>query len=409
MSDKEGFDVAIQTSRTILRFLGVWPDPKRKESWIYSGHFLIPAIVMFYFVNIPQTMMVTKVWGDLNAVLEVLTTSDIPIGIALFKMLGIWYNRDVLGQLVVSMSEDWKSVKSPEERDVMWRNARLSRLLSVTIIGLAEGTIVAQFAMVIYFNVLEARQYSLTKDNVTARFRPLYMSAQFFYDAQKSPNYEIHWLFQCSSTIFAASAFSSVDAFFAVLMLHLCGQLNNLREKLKKLPKQISDKGGGSFVEKLSEIVTRHDHLDRFGNAIEDAFNVMFLVQMVASSMVLCLQGYQLVMITTAGDGIPLFELIFMIYFTCCFTFSLFVYCYVAEVLRTESMEVGNAAYESNWYDLPSCETKLLMLVIIRAKKPFKITAGKFAAFSLGLYCSILRSSGGYLSMLLAMKDRLAS
>lgn len=38
----------------------------------------------------------------------------------------------------------------------------------------------------------------------------------------------------------------------------------------------------------------------------------------------------------TAGDGVPLFELIFMIYFTLCFMFSLFVYCYVAEVLRKE-------------------------------------------------------------------------
>lgn len=89
-----GFDVAIGASRTILRFLGIWPDPKRKMNWFLQCQFLIPAIVMFYFVNVPQTMMVTKVWGDLNAVLEVLTTSDIPIGIALFKMLGIWYNRD---------------------------------------------------------------------------------------------------------------------------------------------------------------------------------------------------------------------------------------------------------------------------------------------------------------------------
>ena len=89
-----GFDVGIGSSRLVLRFLGVWPDPKRKKKFLSRGHFLIPSLIMFYFVNIPQTIMVSKVWGDLNAVLEILTTSDIPIGIALFKLLGLWYNGD---------------------------------------------------------------------------------------------------------------------------------------------------------------------------------------------------------------------------------------------------------------------------------------------------------------------------
>ena len=52
-------------------------------------------------------------------------------------------------------------------------------------------------------------------------------------------------------------------------------------------------------------------------------------------------------------------------------------------------MEVGNAAYESNWYNLPPAKTKVLMLVMIRAKQPFTLTAGKFAVFSLELYCSV--------------------
>ena len=52
-------------------------------------------------------------------------------------------------------------------------------------------------------------------------------------------------------------------------------------------------------------------------------------------------------------------------------------------------MEVGNAAYESNWYNLSPLDTRLLILVMVRAKQPFIITAGKFAAFSLGLYCSV--------------------
>ncbi|XP_058808740.1 uncharacterized protein LOC131674230 [Phymastichus coffea] len=402
------FDIEIGPSRGILRFLGIYPDPKRKRDWISHSYFLIPTLVMFCFCNIPQSVTVIKVWGDLNSVLDVLTTSDIPIGIALFKLLGLRYNIDMLSQLVLSMSNDWKSLKTKEELHIMWKNARLGRLISIIIISLAEGTIIAQFAMVVYFSYSEYKWQTVPENNVTERFRPLYLKADFFYDVQSSPHFEIIWIFQCFSTIFAASSFSAVDAFFAVLVLHLCGQLNNLRENQKSLSLlSVNVRNEESYSASLSRIIERHQYLDRFAKSIENAFNVMFLVQMMASSMVLCLQGYQLVMITTTGNDIPLFELIFMIYFTLCFMFSLFVYCYVAEVLRNESMEVWNAAYHSDWYNLPASKAKLLMIIILRAKQPFQITAGKVTNFSLELYCKILKSSGGYLSMLLAMKDRL--
>lgn len=161
------------------------------------------------------------------------------------------------------MAEDWRSSKTEKEFQVMWQNARMSRLMSISIIILAEGTIMAHFAMALYFTVLESKQYSLTMLNATTRFRPLYMSAEFFYDIQSSPNYEIIWLFQFFSTMFAASAFSSFDAFFAVLVLHLCGQLNNLKEKLKDLPKRNDTEEIQSFLHMLSAIVVRHEALNK--------------------------------------------------------------------------------------------------------------------------------------------------
>ncbi|OXU26753.1 hypothetical protein TSAR_007004, partial [Trichomalopsis sarcophagae] len=87
MSNHEG------ATRAVLCFLGVWPDIKRKNL-ISRTRFLLPTLIMLYFAIIPQTTMAIKVWGDLNAVLEVLTISDISIAIALFKMLGLWHNKD---------------------------------------------------------------------------------------------------------------------------------------------------------------------------------------------------------------------------------------------------------------------------------------------------------------------------
>lgn len=89
-----GFEVAIGVSRTFLRIFGIWPDPKRKENWLSHSHFLIVVILMVYFINLPQTIMAARVWGNFNAVLEVLTVSDIPTLISVSKTIGIWYNRN---------------------------------------------------------------------------------------------------------------------------------------------------------------------------------------------------------------------------------------------------------------------------------------------------------------------------
>lgn len=96
--------------------------------------------------------------------------------------------------------------------------------------------------------------------------RTLYMISYFPYDTQVSPNYEITWLAQCFSNIFAAGAFSAVDAFFAVLVLHLCCQLSILRKELLKLATQHMKKGEDSeeFSSKLARIVEKHEYFNRY-------------------------------------------------------------------------------------------------------------------------------------------------
>ncbi|NP_001177472.1 odorant receptor 16 [Nasonia vitripennis] len=407
MDDKEGFEVAVKASRTILRVLGIWPNHhERTESWLSRSYFIMPTFILVYFTSFPQTMEIIKVWGDLNSVLELLTTFDIPNLISLIKILSVWYNKKVLGLLIMAMENDWKSLKTVFELRVMWKNVKLGRLITLAIYLLTYSTVATYVVMAVYITANAYKQeFILTPDNST-KLRPQYMRAHFAYDVQKSPVYEIVWIFQCIAMHLAGLSFMAIDSLFSILVLHLCGQLINLQERLKNVTENLTKRHNLSY--QLSRIVMRHEQLDRFAKAIENAFNTMFLAQILLSGVVLCLQGYQIVIILTSRDTVQVTELLFMIYFILCIAFSLFIYCYIAEILRTESTEIGNAAYECNWYDLPACETRLFILTMIRSKTPFEITAGKFTAFSLQLYCSILKTSGGYLSMLLAVKERLA-
>ncbi|KAK0158334.1 hypothetical protein PV328_009350 [Microctonus aethiopoides] len=62
--------------------------------------------------------------------------------------------------------------------------------------------------------------------------------------------------------------------------------------------------------------------------------------------------------------------------------------------------------YESNWYNLPAHQSKWLMFVGHRSQKPLILSAGKFCTFSIHLFIVVLKTSVGYLSMLLTVKQR---
>lgn len=165
---------------------------------------------------------------------------------------------------------------------------------------------------------------------------------------------------------------------------------------------------------------------------------------------------------------VPIVGIIFFIIHVIYTMLHLFIYCYVGETLlgqvesissfinrvvqlvflvfskkKKKKMEyfgffqstgIGLSTYHCNWYDLPSRRAVLLMIVIRRANVSFQITAGKFSPFSLEFFnavsgkkkknssdslkisnlqfqstfsIQVLKTSAGYLSVLLAMKDRL--
>ncbi|KYQ55332.1 hypothetical protein ALC60_05957 [Trachymyrmex zeteki] len=54
------------------------------------------------------------------------------------------------------------------------------------------------------------------------------------------------------------------------------------------------------------------------------------------------------------------------------------------------------------WYKLESKKARNLILLMMRAKYPFCITAGKIFPLTIANFCSLLKTSASYISFLLA-------
>nr|QHN69106.1 odorant receptor 20 [Sirex noctilio] len=401
MNASRDLEFAIEWNRFILRIVGIWPDEESSKSTRreLKFSFILATFVLFSFFCLPQIISLVMVWGNLDLMMENLNTANVGTT-SLLELIIAWYNGKVLKLLLTHVVEDWMMPKSEQERQVMLKNARIARTLCIGCLFLIQATLITFITariIVIQNQVVE---------NSTNFERELICQSYFPYDTRNSPNFELTCFGQCLACFYITISYCGIDTFITMLVLHVCAQFTNLRFALKNLV-EMERKNRMEFRKKLAIIVVKHERLNRFAESMEESFNHMFLIQILSSTIQFCSQGYQVFSVLNSKEGqFSLYQLIFLIVFVTCILSQLFIYCYAGEKLNVESSLVGYAAYECEWYNLSVPEARDLMFVMMRSREPLQITAGKFCSFSFSLFCDILKTSLGYLSVLLTIKKQ---
>ncbi|XP_017758779.1 PREDICTED: odorant receptor 4-like [Eufriesea mexicana] len=285
--------------------------------------------------------------------------------------------------LVDSMARDWNTASDDSEHETMIVIARLTK----RIIGRS-----IMLMLFVLFSFLVLYIYS-------AKFRSnkLFFYGYYFYNVSISPNYELTMLAQLLSIIYSSIGYTVVDNFVVMLILHVCAQLMNLRNQLKKF--QGYDKQ--ELEMKLKKIVRKHIYLNRFVKTVENCCNVMLLIQMLGCTFQMCFQFLMVIMsLKDVTNECFFLQIFFMSGYLIYVMLQLYMYCYVGEKLSVESTELANAAYDSEWYNLSPRSAKLLIIIICRARTPLTITAGRFCSFSMQLFSQVLKTSMQYISVL---------
>lgn len=155
--------------------------------------------------------------------------------------------------IVNMMAEDWIALKLSTERDVMIKRARSARLLIIF------GYVLMAFAfiMLMIFPCFGIQIRHVT--NLTDRRKPLPLQTYYFYDTDKSPQFELTFLVQVLTISLSGIIYTSVDAFLGLVVFHICGQLENFRHRIVNL---VSCK---DFNRALSNSIVYHLRLIRYG------------------------------------------------------------------------------------------------------------------------------------------------
>ncbi|XP_018348683.1 PREDICTED: uncharacterized protein LOC108752379 [Trachymyrmex septentrionalis] len=66
-----------------------------------------------------------------------------------------------------------------------------------------------------------------------------------------------------------------------------------------------------------------------------------------------------------------------------------FIYCFCGEYLSAKSKMIGNAIYNSLWYEFSAKESRTILFLILRSQKRLTITSGKVVDLSLERFTSV--------------------
>ena len=177
----------------------------------------------------------------------------------LYNVLYSLFHSKAAGSLIEIAKADWKYPKSPEELQNMQENAIMSRRISVICCILGFGSVTGQLLVRI------SQENGLLPSGSEEKRLPM-LSSYLPYDYKVSPLYEFTWFIQYFGTGLATLVYSGVYCLFVGLVLHLRGQVSNLRLSLKNLEsRRTSNKqlDGSLFGGRIKVIIERHESLNQ--------------------------------------------------------------------------------------------------------------------------------------------------
>nr|QNL14955.1 olfactory receptor 11 [Aulacocentrum confusum] len=396
---------AVGATRLGLKVCGIWPNLQlthwRKN--LKTFRVMIATMIVIFFTTIPSSIALIQVWGDLTLIIDNLII-NLPFLTAIVKLVVLWYKEEELCRLFNEIHEDWIRPKSSAEREIMIKNAKIARFITIFAYILVIWVIALHHLPFWVAGLIPRTTTNLTD----IPGRGLVMQTIYFHDITDSPNFELTALGQIMSSLVAGSSYTTVDCVFGMLILHVSGQLELLKLRIENMCNDYQD-----FITREPRIFTKfirivaklHIKLIRFVETMESIFSLMLLEQFTAFAIIFATEGFHLISIFVGDVKGTFATMNFAVSYFFYALFLIFLYSAAGEFLIENSQAVYSAAYNSQWFNLEARDMSQMIMVIIRAQKPLVVTAGKFAPISLRTFSSLIKTSAGYISMLLAVKS----
>ncbi|XP_013149666.1 PREDICTED: odorant receptor Or2-like [Papilio polytes] len=235
-----------------------------------------------------------------------------------------------------------------------------------------------------------------------ARRQPFDFPLWIGVDTTDTTGFVIVLLYTYYVTTLVGVANTTMDAFIATVLYQCKTHLSILRMNFEMLPESASalSKASGrrrddAFAALFVDCWQQYKRICETAGLVQDIFGGAILVQFGIGGWILCMAAYKIISL----DFVSI-EFASMILFILCILTELFLYCYYGTELTEESALVVDAAYGMRWAGEGRAARRLLLLLLVRARRPLRLAAGRVVPLSLDTFAKILKSSYTFYAVL---------
>ncbi|XP_043519503.1 uncharacterized protein LOC122533647 [Frieseomelitta varia] len=239
-----------------MELIGVWPEPTRTDERLPNSKVLFSMSLIFLFGILPENANLYFVSGNIDLVMEYLTMTNVPAINATIKFIFAWYYKESLKPVIKCFYDDWYRVKTEEEKALMLKMAKPAKFISMWCSMLS-------FMMLVAYHILRIYTISRTDRASVSRDRLIIYPAYFPFDVRPTWRLLIVNFAQLMAGYSATIAYTTVDTFIAMLIMHICGQFAILKKKLLRLmDNDRQTESTNEFQKELAGIINKHEQLN---------------------------------------------------------------------------------------------------------------------------------------------------
>ncbi|XP_002093286.3 odorant receptor 67a [Drosophila yakuba] len=171
----------------------------------------------------------------------------------------------------------------------------------------------------------------------------------------------------------------SSDLMIFAVVLQVIMHYDRLAKVLREFKVQalIKPNGADEDLKKLQSLIANHINILRLTDVMNEVFGVSLLLNFVASSLLVCLVGFQLtIKFSLEYFGKQVLLLVSVL-------FEVYLLCSFSQNLIDASENVGYAAYDMDWFDADKRFKKMLIFISMRAQQPVCLKATVFLDLSM--------------------------
>ncbi|XP_072750612.1 odorant receptor 9a-like isoform X1 [Anoplolepis gracilipes] len=370
-----------RTIKLLLTAFGVWPGISCVL--LYRVFWIITLAInqFFHYRYFVTHFHVDNLFNLMDCLSSFLAHVKLTCKIIIFSLK----QREFTG-ILTTMTEDWNYCGDSGVE--LHETARKAKLSSHICNGLIILHTIAALAYVIGILLADADVTDRTTE------LPLMMKMEYPFVMDTLRKYRLVLATQFVYVMACSLGAGLFNAVFLTLTLHLGGQINILTSWLME--------AGSIEIARMTKIIQKHQKIISFSEKIENLYSYIALLQFASNTVMICSLAFLIV--TAIGSPDATEQIMRSLLFYAVTNLEAFIFCFSGEYLSNKSTAIGNAVYNSGWYDMKAADSRILMFIILRSQRKLKFTAGKMMDLSLESFTNIMKASGSYLSVLLAMK-----